>query len=269
MKKKLTLVTLLLTCLCLLCGCVRSSIEMEVKSNGKMNLKIMFAMQTEGLQGMGNSSNSGMNDQAIEEYKRKGYDVSEYKQDGYEGFVISKENFDPKDLQDNEGGSGSGSGTIDQNIKIETNSDGNYEINIPVGNLNPTGQQGSNAEESKEMAETIKKAGGYMNFVLVLPDEPVKCNATKQEGNRLTWDMLSPDTKSISVEYKLPFWAKALIFARENTVLVIFIAAFLLILIALLVVLLVRKHRKKNQFDDFYSMPFNNHDNENDSYHMN
>ena len=190
---KIFSVTLIfLMCSLGLSGCVRFHTTFNVKSNGKIDATMLFAamdMSEYGYDGDSISRN------ATEELRDDGWDVEKYSEDGFDGYILTKKDITPEELQENMETTRSELGDSGQ-ITL-TKKGRNYVLDWQV----------FDAEESDEMASYksyFKMTGGYMKLTVTLPNKPVESNATSvsNDGKTLEWDLLDlgPD-QSVHVEF--------------------------------------------------------------------
>ncbi|MBQ7153921.1 MAG: hypothetical protein IJR83_08375, partial [Clostridia bacterium] len=96
--KRLSLFALILALAMLLGGCMRLEFEMKINDNGKADISMIYAMSDSFGPMSESDSDSMMSDEDVEEYKKKGWTVSQYAADGYTGYRISKQNTELDDL---------------------------------------------------------------------------------------------------------------------------------------------------------------------------
>lgn len=237
----------IMTSVTLLTGCVRYKAELEVTKKGTVNFSMLYAVNSSLLneQLFGDSVNV-LDDAQIAEYKQNGFDVADYNEDGYQGLILSKNDIDLIAERKNE--DASSAKTIDEQIKFEKNSNGHYEIRIQMNDL--VGDQNSAASNLDEegfsstmVVEAIQQAGGYMDLSVKLPCAPLSSNATKTDGQTLTWDLLSFQEDSIFIEFGTDFWMTILL-ARYWWV----PAAAIVLILLMIVVIVAVKAKKKRAF---------------------
>jgi hypothetical protein len=213
-KKAAAMALSLCLLLALLTGCMKIELDINVKSNGKADLCLLYAMADSAMDAGGDAS---LMPEDIEEYEKEGWTAEEYSQDGYTGVVLKKSDVDLSETEVMEGAEGS--------IRKEGST---YIVDFePVSK-----------EDQADFAETaswLKTMGGSFVVRVTLPVKPVSHNATSvsEDGKTLEWDVLSMDvTQPIHVEFK-----------TSNPALIIGIAAAAAVVIALIFVAM--KSRKQ------------------------
>ncbi|MBQ2094484.1 MAG: hypothetical protein II474_01150 [Firmicutes bacterium] len=213
-KKAAAMALSLCVLLVLLTGCMKIELDINVKSNGKADLCLLYAMADSAMDAGGDAS---LTPEDIEEYEKEGWTAEEYSQDGYTGVVLKKSDVDLSETEVMEGAEGS--------IRKEGST---YIVDFePVSK-----------EDQADFAETaswLKTMGGSFVVRVTLPVKPVSHNATSvsEDGKTLEWDVLSMDvTQPIHVEFK-----------TSNPALIIGIAAAAAVVIALIFVAM--KSRKQ------------------------
>ena len=176
-RKMLYLAAVMMLCICCLTGCIRYRIEVEVQKTGDMNISMLIACSDTLMEQSGQSS---LDDQ-IKEYSKQGFTSEKYSSDGYTGFILTRNDYDPIEEMSKADDDEEYEELFDGNLSFEKNSDGNYELYIPLESM-----IGEYSEQSEQMIEVIKSQDGFMELKLILPCEPVSSNATVQEGRELT-----------------------------------------------------------------------------------
>lgn len=241
---------LLISSVILLTGCVRYKAELEITPKGTMNFSLLYAMNTsmlaeQGLSLSGKDDEGLLSDEQIAEYKQNGFEVAEYNQDNYKGVIISKENFDPNQERKKAGAGSSSVETIDKQIHFDKTENGNYRIEIMLNDL----YGGEDSSSSSMAADTIRKMDGYMEATVKLPCKAVASNATRTEGQTLTWDLLSLNDNSIYVELESSFWI-TMFLARYGWMLAAGLVLILVIISVSIIAVKVKK-RKPNETQTF------------------
>lgn len=239
---------LIITSIMLLTGCVRYKAELEVTKKGTINFSMLYAVSTTLLnEQFSDSTDTVLDEEQIAEYEQNGFDVTEYNEDGYKGVILSKNDIDP--IAERKKADPSTAKTIDKQIQFEKNSNGNYEIRIQKDDLfggkdNATTDMEEDGVSDSMAMETIRQAGGYMELSVKLPCEAVSSNATKTEGQTLTWDLLSFNEDSIYIELGKGFLLSMLL-ARYLGVLVA--VAVLIIILVVGIAVAKSKHNRTYQ----------------------
>ena len=215
--------TILSLCLLLvlLTGCMKIELDINVKSNGKADLCLLYAMADSAMDA--GAGDAALTPEDIEEYEKEGWTAEDYSQDGYTGVVLKKFDVDLSETEIMEGAEGS--------IRKEGST---YIVDFePVSK--------EDQADFEETASWLKTMGGSFVVRMTLPDKPVSHNATSvsEDGKTLEWDVLSMDvTQPIHVEFK-----------TSNPALIIGIAAAVAVVIALLFV--AAKSRKQRAPEAF------------------
>ena len=174
----------------LLSGCLKMDIDMTIKSNGKADVSILYAAEDSMTEMSEGETESGvLSQEQIDEYKAKGWEVSDYAKDGYTGVVVSKKDQDMAEAKLLEG----------------SNSNVRKEGSIYIIDIDVFGEEKS--MEMNQYASMLSAAGGSFTFRLTLPTKPIRHNATSvsEDGKTLTWDFLSMDPgDTVHVEFKMP-----------------------------------------------------------------
>lgn len=189
MKKRISLLLVLLFVVVLFSGCVRSKMTMKVKWNGLVDVTLDYGMDS-------TLGNDGLiSEEQKEKYKEKGFSCEDYSKDGYDGSILTKNNMTASEVSD-----------IYILDKWSLTKFGNsYVFNMPWSS-----EEDSNASNLTSYASMIRAGDGYVEFIITLPVKPTSHNATSvsNDGKTLTWDLLNMgDRDSIHLEYTiLPVW---------------------------------------------------------------
>ena len=228
MKKFKALLVFMLCALCLT-GCVRFNTTVTVKRNGKLDVSMLYAMVDMSDYGYDTAKIAGEQKQ---EYIDKGWDVEDYDQDGFSGFVVSKKNISPSELSSSMEDAQSELTQTGDSLKV-TREGFKYIFDWKVFD-----------EDQSDQIDSYKSifgmSGGYMKLTVNLPVKPSDSNATSvsNDGKTLEWDLLNlgPDN-TIHVEFSLiNFWMIIMVFMAIFSTIVIIIVATLII-----------KERKRNR----------------------
>lgn len=225
--KKISCLLALLICAVSLAGCMRFNTTITIKKNGKMDVELLYAMMD--MSDLGGSSSAGLTPEQKEEYSKNGWEVRDYSDEGYNGFIVSKKNVDIKDIND----------TMKKTSE-NTNQGGNFNISRDGLNYTLKWQVYTDSDKSsrEQVTPYIKKSGGYMKFTLNLPSKPISSNATSvsNDGKTLEWDLLNLDESgSIEVTYSL----------ISLPLIIIAAASLLAVIIAVIVIIVVVNKKKK------------------------
>ena len=172
-----------------LTGCIRVKIDIDVKKNGKADISVLYATQ-DGLSAMGGSTGPlGLTLEQAEEYRSEGWDVADYAEDNYTGYVLTQKDMDLSKADFPDAGEGS--------VRKEGSL---YIVDLRLFSEEDQG-------DLKTYGSLIKSAGGYFTVRVNLPVKPEKHNATSvsEDGKTLEWDILEMDAgEPVHLEVKLP-----------------------------------------------------------------
>ena len=232
MKKAKYLMSLLIimTCAMFMTGCMRFSTTVEIKKNGKADVSMLIAYQNS----MGEDAATS-NDSEIKELEEEGWIYSDYNEDDYIGYVVTKKNVDLKEIAKEMSSSDTASEMNTDKFQI-TKHGSNYKISWDIMNSGDSSDS-QNTDDYSQYASSLKSAGGYMTFVLKLPYKAKSSNATEvsKDGKTLTWDLLSmKQGDKIEVEFSLINWPA----------IIACIIGALVIIGAVIAVLLILKNKK-------------------------
>lgn len=221
MKKHSLVLMFILLAICLT-GCMRFNTSITIKSNGKMDVNMLYAAMDMSEYSDGESKSQGLTPEQKKQYEDDGWKVEDYASDGYTGFILSKNNVDLKDIN----------ATMKQTSE---NTKQGGDFNITRSGLKYTLKwQVYNSSDKGSMSQAapyIKQSGGYMKFTINLPVKPVSSNATSttNNGKTLEWDLLNlGEDGSIEVTYTL-----------INVPLIIILSVVALVLVAAIVVVII------------------------------
>ncbi|MBR4262594.1 MAG: hypothetical protein IKQ35_04445 [Bacilli bacterium] len=260
MKKFLKLFSVLLVAV-MLTGCVKYNINMKITNDKKMKFEAIVAMQKSMMQG----GETSTNEDGINELKKKGFKVEDYKDDTYEGWKISKtyKNIDKY--------STSKEVKVDLNKFLEGDEPeyffqkkGNTYKAVFTFNLNQTENDATpNAEPADDTTTTgtddsidlttdgtdagddyfdsiddeIDYSSLYsmmdIKYTVEVP-KAGKNNATSTDKNKLTWDLTKMQNQDITFEFEVN---------GNNMIMYCAIAAAVLVLIIIIVVLTSKKKK--------------------------
>ncbi len=225
--KKFRALLVSIACIFCLTGCMRFNTTVTVKSNGKMDVSMLYAMMDMSDYGYGGET---ISESQKQEYIDDGWDVEDYNQDGFHGYIISKKDISASELS---------SAVDDTQTEFSDELDSfsftregfKYVLDWKVFD-----------DEEGEQISTYKNfftmSGGYMKLTVSLPLEPSASNATSvsEDGKTLEWDLLNlgPE-QSIHLEFSL-----------INIWLIVGIcAAVVVFLVAIILILVISAQKKK------------------------
>ena len=229
-KKCLAIFMLALMAVFMTTGCMRMSTDITFKNNGKCDLSMtVAALSTDD--SSEDSTEAEIDEEEKEKYEKEGWTYTAYNQDGYTGYVVSKEDIDIDKLASEMNSGESDDYDINADSFIITKDGSRYNLNWAIGD----------SEDSADMdsyASYISSNDGYVRVVMTFPQKPISHNATSvsDDGKTLTWDLVTCKD-DINVEFKLggfnPLW-------------IILILVFVAVLAGVLVLVIVLGKKKKN-----------------------
>src|SRR5574344_1255613 len=235
MKKTLKLLVILAGALVLLTGCAKMDYTVDVKEDGKAEVSYIVAVENEYLES--NSATSSTTSSALSstddleksniylesletEAKRaeeKGYTTKKFKDEKYTGYTITKSFNSVEDvsLQD----------AFGDNI-IKNSSDGKIKFE----------KNGSNVKISQDATfDLTQYTQGYEIFYTVnLPVKVTENNATKVDGNKLTWDLTGNSTGKVS--FKAEGGVSALSAVKGSVLAIVLIVVGIVVLLVVVLV---------------------------------
>lgn len=177
--KKFRGMLLAFACAFLLSGCVKESITLDIKSNGKVNVDAVVAIDKQY------ESSLGQLDSYVDQGKENGYKVEKYEDDQYIGNTYKK------------------SFKLDD---VTTKDDVTYEIaNILTDDLTTTKmvkKDGNKYKISFTFETDSSMTGAVYEFKVKLPNKAISHNADSVKGNTYTWN-ISENPKTIEMEFEL------------------------------------------------------------------
>ena len=195
--KKVLLTILMAICVLCFTGCIRFNTTVQVKSNGKADVSMLYAMQSED----GTDTDSGSVADSFDELKSEGWEVEEYHEDDYYGVKCTKKNLDFNDISNQMGDTEDATGIMDSSAFKVTKKGMTYTFDWDLGDSEQD-------TESDEFTKSIKEGGGYMTFTLKVPMKAKSSNATNVSdgGKTLEWDLLDNKGEGIHAEFTLINW---------------------------------------------------------------
>jgi len=194
-KHGLRAIMALVICAFCLTGCMRFNTTVTVKSNGKLDVSMLYAMMDMSDYGYDTDS---MTDTQMQEYKDQGWEVEAYNQDGFKGYILSKKDITPNEL-----------GSSMENTQSELSGEASSIQFTKQGLKYVLDWQVFDREQGEQLSaykNYFTMSGGYMKITVTLPVKPSESNATyvSNDGKTLEWDLLNlgPD-QSIHLEFTL------------------------------------------------------------------
>lgn len=191
--KKIRLIVITMLLAFIMTGCARINIDINVKSNGKVDMEMLYAMMEDYA-----DESDMLSDKEIKKMEDEGWKYSKYSQDGYVGYTISVKDKDLKEITDEVGDEEGALGLGNDAFSI-TKDGSNYIFDALL----------LDEDDATQMAAYktyFNLYGGYMKLVLHVPEKAVSSNATSvsEDGKTLTWDLLdmAPGEK-LHAEFKI------------------------------------------------------------------
>ena len=205
-------------------GCVRFRTSMNIKSNGKADLTVIYGYYNELID---SDVESEMEDLA-DAFEDDGWTVDDYKKGDYEGYTFTMTNVKVNDFEDI-----FNADCFTEDLELGdfelTKKGSTYTINWDTNVVGDLNEEGITSED-------LKTYGGFMEVEITLPSPATDDNATEvsKDGKTYTWDLLDGD----EVELTFTLINVGLIIAICAIVFVVFAAA------AVVVILLIVKKKK-------------------------
>ncbi len=231
--KKFWTMLLMMFCITCLTGCIRFNASVNVKTNGKADLAMLYAVTSEFTENA--SEEMIISQEDIAKFKEEGWEVTDYNEEGFMGFKLVKSDVDLVSLSDELEGE-SADEMFNSGSLIVNKKGFDYVIDWDV----------LNGEDMSEMAAYKKyfdMSGGYLSLTVNLPYPPKECNATSisEDGKTLTWNLLEMNQgDTIHVAFSLLNIKMIMITAA--------VAAIILIGIIIAVVLIIAGNKKKQVY---------------------
>ena len=205
-------------------GCVRFRTSMNIKSNGKADLTVIYGYYNELID---SDVESEMEDLA-DAFEDDGWTVDDYKKGDYEGYTFTMTNVKVNDFED----------IFNADCFTEDLELGDFEL-IKKGatyTINWDTNVIGDLSEEGVTSEDLKTYGGFMEVEITLPSPATDDNASEvsKDGKTYTWDLLDGD----EIELTFTLINIGLIVAICAIVFVVFAAA------AVVVILLIVKKKK-------------------------
>ncbi len=238
--KKIRSLFVLLVCIVCLTGCVRLDTELTIKKNGNIDIRMLYAVQE--------MEETAEATEEMEQEKQdlidEGWEVEDYNEDGYVGYVMSQENIQPEDLHD--AMSESGDDLSDGSGEISFTKEGAYYV------FDWKVFDEETAEEIQTYGEFLKSSGGYMKLKINLPVAVTSHNApySYNDGKSLEWDLLSlgPD-QNVHLEFELIDYRKIFMIGSISA------AFIIMIVVAALIISSNSKKKKMAAYGQQYQAP--------------
>jgi len=205
-------------------GCVRFRTSMNIKSNGKADLTVIYGYYNELID---SDVESEMEDLA-DAFEDDGWTVDDYKKGDYEGYTFTMTNVKVMDFEDI-----FNADCFTEDLELGdfelTKKGATYTINWDTNVIGDLNEEGVTSED-------LKTYGGFMEVEITLPSPATDDNASEvsKDGKTYTWDLLDGD----EIELTFTLINIGLIVAICAIVFVVFAAG------AVVVILLIVKKKK-------------------------
>lgn len=205
-------------------GCVRFRTSMNIKSNGKADLTVIYGYYNELID---SDVESEMEDLA-DAFEDDGWTVDDYKKGDYEGYTFTMTNVKVNDFEDI-----FNADCFTEDLELGdfelTKKGATYTINWDTNVIGDLNEEGVTSED-------LKTYGGFMEVEITLPSPATDDNASEvsKDGKTYTWDLLDGD----EIELTFTLINIGLIVAICAIVFVVFAAG------AVVVILLIVKKKK-------------------------
>ena len=192
-------------------GCVRFRTSMNIKSNGKADLTVIYGYYNELID---SDVESEMEDLA-DAFEDDGWTVDDYKKGDYEGYTFTMTNVKVNDFEDI-----FNADCFTEDLELGdfelTKKGSTYTINWDTNVVGDLNEEGITSED-------LKTYGGFMEVEITLPSPATDDNASEvsKDGKTYTWDLLDGD----EVELTFTLINVGLIIAICAIVFVVFAAA--------------------------------------------
>ena len=170
------------------------------------------------------------------EFENEGWTYTEYNEDGYKGYVVTKSDILLDELASTIASDDAGVDTNTDSLNITKNDNGEYTITWDV-------LGSDDADSMGEYQQYIEEYKGFFLVTIELPEKPISNNATEvsEDGKTLTWDVFKMNKgDKVEVTFMLPSDE-----AKGGNTLFIIIAVIAIIAIVVVVVCIVLSKNKK------------------------
>ncbi len=231
MKRLGKIFTILMTVL-LITGCVKENVSMNIKKNGDVELSIIMAFAETMSEDMTSMEESK------KEFTEKGFVVEDYAEDDMKGIKVTK-TFKLADVSTDSEVVVS----LDQylndpkdNIKFfQKVGRGKYKANFTID---------TRSEDIDSETVSFYESNIDLSYSVTLPSKALSHNATKEEGNTLTWKIKYNELTNINYEFSM----------KNNTTLWIILGILGIVIVAIIVVVLVMTKKNKNNSNGMMAM---------------
>ena len=200
MKRKLLLIGVALVMLLSSVGCIRFEETIKFNADGTADIRALVAYSDSAASMLGGAAIEPSEEQ-IAEYEAKGYTYESYQEDGFTGYVLTRNGISLEELEEelanSEDESEMGSALVGNFLQV----DGKH-ITIHF-----TPYSDEDYEETGMYLSMINSYNGYIRFTIELPVKPSEHNATSvsNNGKTLTWDLTTMKANEAAhAEFDLP-----------------------------------------------------------------
>ena len=189
MKKSVTLLALMLVML-LFSGCVKFDVDMTINSDKSLDLKVTTAMADSVKSYFGDQTEESEDN--MEEAKKNGFEVEDYKNDGFTGYTVKKHynNIDELSTTEDVNANISAADKDEKLFKITKGFFKNtYKAVFKSEDADSISTQMEAYKDNDTYAEYMK--GLELKYVINLPSKSKSNNATTvyEDGKKLEWDL--------------------------------------------------------------------------------
>ena len=177
--KKIRLLSAIMICAICLTGCMRVKATIDVKSNGKIDLSMLYATVSF------DDDDKSLSDTEKKEYEQEGWTVEEYDRDGFYGYNLTRKNVSIDEVASSIG-----------QTQNQLSDEGGKISFTKTGLLYSLDWQPFSKEQAEQISDYknyFSMYGGYMKVIVNLPFGALSSNATSvsNNGKTLEWDLLS------------------------------------------------------------------------------
>ena len=210
MKKCIKVMGLVFTML-LFSGCMKSTVDIKVNSDGSVDVSYIAAVSSKASEEMKEQVGSEdendlfVDEKQIQEARDNGYEISDYKDDNYQGIKVSKHLNSIDEISKEEEVIAKTSFAFEDDQHLFTVKRG-FFTNKYIAKISYSDEKEDqdkikeyqNIDEYKEFFE-----GMDLSFNLELPSKAIKSNATLVDNNKYTWDLTKFDQEYIEFEFEM------------------------------------------------------------------
>ena len=197
MMKKTIKAAILLFAIILVSGCLKYNFSMDIKDDGDVAFKIIYAVNLSGMEGM--EGMEQMEDPTLEnqnQFKDMGFTVTNYSnEEGYKGFEAIK-NYKISEVSKAE--------PIEVLFSDDELNDVQLFQSLGNGKYKGTFVFDLSTEGNEEMQGAEAMASAFeITYAVTLPRTAISHNATSVDGNTLKWILKFGEKNKITYEFQL------------------------------------------------------------------